>query len=275
MKKLLLPLLLFVFSACQSNPNVNCCRTPYDDPRGDRDAAYSQAVMKNTVKIREDLTVQDVSRPSSPDTPVSEGTFDTWFSGSGVVVKVDRVKEKSIILTAWHVCDSYSVGHTEVGLFATFKVVKESQVVVTVDNEELNFDVVYRDKDSDICLISVDEVLPSAARLADAMPPRGSFVDVVGSPKGTWGNYLVSMSRGQYFGLISIDVVLGKEEEPATKFKNFAYYGFAGIGGYSGSGIYYRGELVGIHTAGDQEYEHASYGPTITTIKKALKKAGY
>lgn len=266
MLKLVTVLLAVMLVSCATR-NKN----PYNDSRGDADAFYAQSLMSNTVLIREDywleaegLLAQTVS-VSEPMTIV----------GSGVVVESNLKSKKSIVLTAWHVCSKLPVGYTATSTFGTVKVVRDEQYVQAIDSKRLNIlKTLYLDKNSDTCVIEVDGFLPGKARLANEMPPRGALVDVVGAPEGKWGYYLAALQSGRYFGLTEIDIPF-RDDQSVTKMKDFAYYGFAGTKGFSGSGVYYKGRLIGLMTARSPNYEHASFGPSLKHIKQAMSKSGY
>ncbi len=264
MKKLLLVLMAVGLTSCATA----LANTPYDDSRGDPQAEYAQSLMKNAVKFEETISVEaDPKMLGLPNI-----TFDVRYVGSGVVVDRNDGNGKSLIMTAWHVCDHMVVGTTKEDKVATYKILKDKQQIITVTEEKLDFRVLYRNKNTDTCVVETSHTFPSEAVLADQMPPRGAYVSVVGAPEGNWGEYLVSMEDGRYFGLTTIRVPLADDDEP-TVMKDFAYYGTAGVGGYSGSAVYYRGELIGLHTAGSTDYEHASYGPPVNYLKDALEEA--
>lgn len=248
-------------------------QTPYEDDRGDRDARYAQSIMKNAVKFEETATVLITPTIVGDDAPTPKMT-NMVSSGSGVVVSVNERAGTSNVLTAWHVCDRYPIGYRQEDIFATYEVIEDEQVVITPDQKRIEvLGVLYRDKATDVCMVKVKYVFASYAELATEMPPRGATVHVVGAPLGEWGNFLVSMAEGRFFGYTDIKVLVGLDDEDATDMPDFAYYGFAGVGGYSGSGVYYRGKLIGLHTAGANRYEHASYGPALDALKRAMREA--
>lgn len=270
-KKLIFSLFMIAMvsacNACAHNP-----KDPYDDARGDKDAEYAQNLMRNAVKIEQKLKVEvtDAFFPGNSD------TFEGAVAGSGVVIARDLDTGRSAIATAWHVCDMYKVGDQEQMLWLTMKIVEKQKRVLTIDGQELEIlESVYEDKNNDICVLEVRHEFEGDSDIADDLPPRGAYVDVVGSPIGMWGDFMVSMERGRYFGKTDLEVLLSSKDEAATDMKNFSYYGIPVVGGYSGSGIYYRGKLVGLLTAASPKYEHMSFGPDIKDLRHALKKAGY
>jgi hypothetical protein len=266
MKNLLLGLLMLFSVSC-----VGAARTPYSDDRGDLDADYAQSIMRNAVKIEESITVRSTPYGGTAE-DIEERKMSS--SGSGVIVATDEQKGTSKVLTAWHVCDRYPVGYKVEGLFSDLEVIKDTQEVISASNKRIKIlSYLYRDKDSDICVIEIDHAFKYHAEFASEMPPRGAVVSVVGAPLGEWGKFMVSMQDGRYFGLTTIEVVAGIDDEEPTTMTDFAYYGFAGVGGYSGSGVYYKGKLIGLHTAGAGRYEHASYGPALDDITWAVGHA--
>ncbi len=264
MKNLFAAALLLVLTACSCTSGT---QTPYNSNPRDPNAAYAQPLMDATVKFEEEITVAPLV-----DGVVDEAqVFTGYTSGSGVVIDKNVELGTSRILTAWHVCDHMEVGEEISEFFFTLKVLQDRQYVITVDGQQLDFEVLHADRSTDICVVEVYHEFPSYAKLADEMPERGSYVAVVGAPEGNWGWYLASMSDGRYFGLTEIDVAM--DEKTTIHYTNYGYYGFAGVGGYSGSGIFYNGKLIGLMTAGSNGFEHAAYGPTLVAIRNALNKA--
>lgn len=195
-------------------------------------------------------------------------------SGSGVIVSNNKKNNTSVILTAWHVCDRFPVGFKVEGLFDTIEVVEEDQVVIASNMQDVKITkVLYKDKKTDTCVVEANHAFDHDADLADKMPPRGAMAQVVGAPLGEWGKFLVSMSDGRYLGSTTIQVLAGITDTIPTHMPDFAYYSFAGAPGYSGSGVYYDGKLVGLMTAGSDGYEHASYGPSVDALEWALQQA--
>lgn len=266
-------LAVFLFSCATTAGKITKESSPYTAPEGDADAAYIQPLMDSSVKIEETVKVKFTPNSLGLELGLEEGVDNFQVSGSGVVVESSSTANKSLVFTAWHVCDTYKIGHKAEDILGTYEVIESNQQVVTPAEEKIDiYKKAYLDKNTDTCVIIVKEYLPNHVDLADKMPPRGAFVDVVGAPEGNWGKYVVSSQRGRYQGLMNINVWLGNGDTKATSLKEFAYYGFAGVGGFSGSGIFYKGKLIGLHTAGSTRFEHSSFGPTVHQLKQAYKK---
>lgn len=282
MKKLLsaLALSMLALTACKSNSSESPDLTPYQDDRGDVATRQTQDMMDVAVKFEEKIKVKEViMSPLDPDAEaeqyLDEGSLAEYvISGSGVIVSNNKADNTSVILTAWHVCDRYPVGYKVDGWFSTLEVVDDEQIIVTNNMKRVKIlEVLYRDKDTDVCAVRAGRAFEHAAKLAPRMPPRGAPVTVVGAPLGEWGKYLVSTSDGKYFGTTSFDIMLGIDSRDPTRMNDFAYYGFAGVGGFSGSGVFYKGKLIGLMTAGSWDYEHASYGPSLEDVKWAVEQS--
>lgn len=271
-KVLSMLVLLSIVSCVKSFP-----KDPYSEYGGDLDAAYAQFLMRNAVKFYSETTVEVITNPVGALFNRKPGFHSGKYfnTGSGVVVARDGIRRTSAVLTAWHVCDRKEIGVVSANFVMTSRIVKYSQVVLSIKNEKIPVkDILYTDKFHDLCVVEIGDYLPYEAALATKMPVKGAVVEVVGSPLGFWGEYLVSMQSGRYFGNINLSVAL-KPGEKAIPLKGFSYYGFAGISGYSGSGVYYKGRLVGLMTMAHDDYEHSSFGPPLSTLKIALEKSGY
>ncbi len=250
--------------------------SPYNDGEGDKEATYAQSLMRDTVKFEERLKIKITPSvdpifvdlgDDSDGKPPEPKVVDLVSSGSGIIISNNKEDNTSVIFTAWHVCDRYPVGFKVDGMGATLEVVGDEQLVITNDLREVKIlEILYKDKETDVCAVKAAHAFKDHAEIATKMPPRGAIVAVVGAPQGSWGRDLVSMSDGRYFGKTTIQVKLGKSDTEPTFMIGFAYYGFAGVGGYSGSGVFYKGKLIGLMTAGSTEYEHACYGPTVDAL---------
>ncbi len=245
-------------------------RNPYSMGTNDRDADQAQFVMRSTVQLLEKIHVR---------VDMADGTSienDLKSSGSGVVVAVDTVRDRSLVLTAWHVCNTYPVGYTVEGAFgAKLVVMSDVSLVVTVDGRELAREVVYEDRDHDVCVVEVAGHAGEPATLADDLPPHGARLMSSAAPSGLWGEYNVSVRDGRFNGLWKgpdLVLQLSGTDEIETTLNEFVYWSIPGTPGVSGGGVYYKGSLLSIHSVGYRGTTEG-WGPNIKHIRRAVAEA--
>ena len=243
-------------------PHVIDARTrlrtaPYDQSilYGDVSTAERQKIVSQAVFIVEDVVIADIERV--------ETRIDRVSMGSGVVIAIDEDTDSSLVLTAEHVCsDTYGVG--EVVYFGRALVISTEKHVVTADGERLRAEVFYSDVANDICALEVSGIAGEPAEVGSFHPPRQALLLTAGAPNGHWGSGNINVVEG-YFSGIMLRPILG----------HMGYYQFSipVIGGMSGSGIYYRGQLVGIITIRSTRYGHIGWGPGINMVGPFIDQA--
>jgi hypothetical protein len=182
--------------------------------------------------------------------------------GSGTVLKGER--GKSLVLTNWHVCPT--------GDAVGYKVVLGDRVYRKV--RWLGSDEV-----ADLALLEVDAELP-AAELADEEPPVGAQLEVFGFESG-WdmvarkgkltdqiSYYLRSVKDGHYKSGPLYWNDRG-EQFYKTGAENLVS-DMVVFPGASGSGVFYKGKMVGVTWGSD--FEKTSTHVKLADIKRFMKK---
>jgi hypothetical protein len=191
-------------------------------------------------------------------------------SGSGAVVSYYASEDKSLVLTAWHVCETYEVGQRLNRMFYDIVITSVKRKVFSAENRSSEFSIIYQDKSNDLCIVETDGVVGNVASVAHDTPPHGAEIMTAGAPAGLWGIYNASIRDGRYQGVRSkvLRIWYGGE---MLSFKNFLYWSIPGRGGTSGSGVYYNGKLFSIHNASG--WTHSGYGPPTDKVRDAIHKA--
>lgn len=241
----LLILSMIVLSASLSC--VNILRT--DQP--DTDAFHRKHLTTHAVKMSTDIILLNVN-----------GEFkdvEGAYVGSGVIV--GHVNDKTIIVTANHVCKEKSGKKIE-----GYGLIMASDLnVITLDEKKHEATILLTDTSNDVCTVIVDGYVGQPAEVSKENPPIGAEVYTVGAPSGVWGKDLANITSGYYSGIRTKP--LGEDE------KNFNQYSIPVVGGQSGSGIFYRGKLIGIITHVLKKYPHVSWGPQAKHVEALVNKS--
>jgi S1-C subfamily serine protease len=183
--------------------------------------------------------------------------------GAGVVV--NQGPNKSLILTAAHVVDNDVNG----------LVSRDSDGVEFFigDKKEIRIELpdgtgcvglpVYVDTDKDLALVVAKCVIGQKVELGEE-PIQGSSVTIAGVPLG------IRLERGFVHGQGSFDgrIVSGLGEHNGK-----CLVTTPAVGGFSGSGVFYDGRLVGIVLAAHERYEHATLVACPSTLTKFFEDA--
>lgn len=235
MKSFFAILLAFFLSACTS-----CAPPIISGPWGyttDGEALKNQRLMRQTVMVVVAFGELDGEKT---ETRVSQG--------SGVVIDVKR--GSSLVMTADHVCAAGGE-----------KTIGRSTSVMTSEGEILPAVQIYHDKRNDLCLLSVLGVAGLPAKVGKIPPPLGGRVMNVGAPRGVFTKWLIPVVSGYVSGYAKMEGrLLMCSSLPA-------------VGGQSGSGVYYNGELVGILVMALGNYEHMAYVVMIDEVNSAIAEA--
>lgn len=215
----------------------------------DLEAEKKVSVMNHAVKISHDASIV-----------TKKGTFakvDGIITGSGAVVA--HVNGKTLIITADHVCGSPD----GINITSVF-VMKSDMYVITTGEKKVKAKILMKDAPNDVCTIMVDGYLGVPAPVSRENPPIGATVSSVGAPVGIWGKNLVVYVEGVYSGVKELSD-LGKQ------FGGFNQYSLPGVGGASGSGVFYNGHLIGIVTHVARKYNHVTWGPQAIAVSRIIE----
>jgi hypothetical protein len=238
MRKFLIPLFLFL-GACTKPVEL----TPEQS---------AQLMMKQTVKIQVAASVEVFYKN------VDLGPAAIGWSGSGVIVgNIDKNKGQSLILTAAHV--SSITREIELGIFKL--IVKDAAMSVQkLDGAFCNARPVVTDEQNDVGTILSDCKAGEVAELADELPPQGAMVQDVGAPLGFHPNDVFAIVDGRYQGLTDGFAPMVTLSVPV-------------VGGFSGSGLFYKGKVFGILTRGYDRFEHLSLGTSLEYLKNVVMES--
>ncbi len=214
---------LFVVSCCHGNKqiNLNAYKTRHVDAR---DAAVFISVK-------------------------GEGE-ETSIESSGSGVAVAHIGDKTVIMTAGHICKAVLVPGVDSSEF----------MVWNIEGRGFYSSIISISPHFDLCLLSVDEVLP-IARIAKDSPSSGDKVFYSGYPVGFYMPGLLHHFAGYMAGV-----------DPTGDH----LYNIPAIGGSSGSPVYNeKGEIVGILSAVMIEFHWMTFAVGTENILDFMENSGY
>jgi S1-C subfamily serine protease len=225
----------------------------------DRRASFRAQITKHAVKIQENIVLKDIQG--------NEHVVKS--SGSGAVINVDKKRNKSLILTAWHVCLKADPGRVVFG--GKGIVDRSTQEVITLDGDHYPARVVYQDPASDSCVMEADGIAGKPAELGDKTPPPGARIYTAGAPAGIWDVGVTNIEEGIMAGVRKSGVCV--KIDYVRCYKGFLQFSIPSVGGMSGSAVYYKGKIIGLVTAGSTRYEHVTWGPGPAALGVTVEKA--
>lgn len=224
----------------------------------DPEAKKNEDLMNQAVKISENV---DFIAPDG-----QEKHLDDVTSGSGAVIYVNEELDYSLVVTAYHVCEtSFEVGDMPIEGFLITGTEKE---VISRSGKKFSANIFYKDTKNDLCVMEVSGVAGQEAYVAPFYPPIGAKLDTAGAPLGEWDVGVVNVVSGIYAGI---------KKQPLNVegliFNNFIQWSIPTVGGMSGSGVYYKGRLISVVSAGTGDYANIGYGPNLEALDKVVKQA--
>ncbi len=209
---------------------VSCAYLP-PPSTPDNDVGRVRHEMATTVKINMHVVVD------AKDAPAWPGPFVTGWTGTGVIYAKDKAEHEVLILTANHVCEDPAEDiRTQFGVLHLREL---GMVVMFSDGYTTLARRIYQDVRHDVCVIVAYSDSGEVAELARARPPVGSRVTNPGSPRGMMEPGLVPYNEGFYAGVM-------RRSEGMALPQDVMYFTVPVQPGSSGSGVFYRGQLVGI-----------------------------
>lgn len=238
---------------------AGCGSTVLDAEEAERQQMLS--IESSTVRIP--IDVKAVEQTSGEEIEFQSG-------GSGTVVATDEEGDRSLVLTAWHVCRGFEVNDQVKFWWWSFKFTSVKAQVQTVTSQMLDYKIVAEDKEHDLCLLETNGYAGPAVNLAEGLPPRKGKIQAAGYPGGIWSRYGAYIEDGRFVSKWSEEMKyeLKMADKEPTVLKDFLYWTVPAIGGISGGGVYYRGELFSVFVAGS--WEHGGYGPSTKYVRKMV-----
>jgi S1-C subfamily serine protease len=253
MRKIFYAILCLLMTGCTSGCALKYRRPAWDDG-GDRDAAYAQRLMRQSVEVSHRMLI--LAPGSEEQKPLAPRLMGA--QGSGVVV--DVVRGSSVVLTAGHVCVSRKSFSVELapGVSVDAPVLAENFSVWTTDGKVLEAEVAYLDVTNDVCSLVVAGIAGEVATLGDD-PPVGAVVTHVGSPSGISWVHESFVADGRYMGRRKVTndgELLYLVSAPADH-------------GSSGGGVFYRGRLFGLVSRVHESFKHIAFLTGGEPLRKA------
>lgn len=259
-------MLLAAFALAIGSACVACAGPPKKSPgwpkTDDPVALAGQSIANSAVKVEQKFIINTKAlRDKGADI---EPFLESGGSGSGVVIAVNKDRWKgghaaTLVVTAHHVCEEAPFIEYDL-IFFTVKMEAFNYEldVVTHDGTKLAARIYFEDKENDLCLIEVDGIAGVPAPVAKTLPSPESPVMYAGAPKGEWGPYLVPVMDGRFTGVNG---------------DGFIVFTTPVAPGASGSGLFYRGELIGIVTMVNREFHNLGYGIHLKHVLELAKIA--
>jgi len=187
--------------------------------------------------------------------------------GTGTAFVIDTDGDKTIFMTAAHLCEEENTSSSIVpGMPGLFQVKRTNHLAV-VKNEMLHEieKVLYRDVYTDICIFVVNKKLSnSKLKIAKAPADYGEEVWTIGAPAGYFPPTAKPISRGLYSGN-------GVRVSTTGVHNEFSNYSLPTRQGMSGSPIMNsKGKVIGIVSAVHNEWHMILFSPTHKQVIDAI-----
>ena len=200
----------------------------------DSDGHDAREMMASTVKV---------------EIRVKQSSGFTGMDGSGFVVATDGHRKLSLVMTAAHVAlvnDQVAVGYAA------------TVVVKTLDDRSCTAAQWVVDVEHDIVILLVDCVAGNPVTFATTLPPQGATVSFSGAPMGLHPRGVFWVTEGRYLGIYNDGDVA---------------FSVPSHDGGSGSGIFYRGRVIGMFHRRDSIFEEATFGVSLEWLRQAMDTA--
>jgi S1-C subfamily serine protease len=178
-------------------------------------------------------TISDLSTmkdaPRTSFVKVEVATNEYVSTGSGIIV--NHVDEKTLILTAGHICKDNTVAMKVLDHYE-----KEYQVITFI-----------RSNEDDLCILVTNFISWPAIKVSKSQPQIGDKVYNIAAPMGIHGPNMSLSFEGHYQGQMR----LKEEKHPLD------IHSVSGMGGSSGSPIFNnKWEIIGIVSRGITDFQH-------------------
>ena len=179
-----------------------------------------------------------------------DGEEETLIESSGSGVAVAHVGDKTVIMTAGHICKAVLVPGVNSSEF----------MIWNREGKGLYSSIISISPHFDLCLLSVDEILP-IARIAKKSPSSGEKIYYSGYPAGFYLPGVMHHFEGYMAGVDPVGDHL---------------YNIPATGGSSGSPVYNkRGEIVGILSAVMVEFHWMTFAVGTENILDFMENSGF
>jgi len=230
-----------------------------------QEGSDAREAMSSTVKIytkvsghRTNLASVLGINASMPEGTKEKSEEKSW-TGSGVVVRNNFDKKESLILSVAHVThpQKTTLEIDESG-FYFFQIDKIEMMVERLDGEKCAAFPMAGNEKQDLSVIKSTCIAGEARELADELPPVGASVMISGAALGYHPKNIFIVTDGRFMGLDE------NNEEIIT---------LPSAPGHSGSGIFYKGKVIGLLSKRTIHYEHISICVSLENAKTLLQLA--
>jgi hypothetical protein len=182
--------------------------------------------------------------------------------GAGTSFVIDYIGGRTIMMSAAHLCEPYIIepegAEESIPLKIIFEIgIIQGDFLLLVDN------ILYVDRETDICVFSVPVELGVKIEISKKPPKYGENVWSIGAPTG----YFPETAKPITHGLFSGDAERRLMDGGLLPFSNF---NMPTVPGMSGSPIINKkGDVVGLVSAVSSEWHMISYSPTLKQLRDA------
>ncbi len=183
--------------------------------------------------------------------------------GVGTSFIIDIQQDKTTLMTAAHLCEPRTtIDEAPLEIMGLFETKFEMAVIHREDMIEVS-DIIYFDRETDICIFTVPEMIGRELKISKTDPRYGDGVWSIGAPTGYFPQSAKPITRGLFSGR-------ALRTDKDGNYIEFFNFNMPTIGGMSGSPIINKkGEVVGMVSAVNQDWHLISYSPTLYQILKA------
>ena len=220
----------------------------------------ARSAMKSSVKIHAKLIGKRKNILKVTSEANEDEKIEMSWSGSGVVVRNDYNRKQSLLLSVHHVThpEPLMLRIDEKGIYIV-KVESLKLQIETLDGTMCEANPIAGNFKQDLSVISSKCIAGEAVQLADELPPVGANVMISGAALGFHPKGIFIVTDGRFMG---IDEESG--EEVIT---------LPSAPGHSGSGVFYKGKIIGLLSKRTIHYEHISLCVSLENARTLLELA--
>ena len=217
---------------------------PFGDTRGDSAAANVQKMMQSAVYTEIGYTL---------NTALADGGISAEEMGSyGSGIVVGRCGNDTVVLTVAHICETP----------AEITDIK----IIDSDHSIGSGVIIFQDNDRDVCLLRISSSIGARSAVMSRYDPViGSEVFTTGFPGGRRWDSGISFFTGNVYSV--------KERQPDVNIPKAYITSIPVMVGLSGSGVFYKNELVGMVRAVMTNFHHTSYIIPVSEFRIPVENA--
>lgn len=190
----------------------------------------------------------------------------TEISHSGTAWIAGYTKDRTLLITAGHVCPNLTLYKTGSDLIGDLPVIGTKMSLLGADSEDEiePVEVISDDDEIDLCMISAPGIFGTALPIANRLPKYGATVEYAGAPHGHFGHGIAPIFDGR---------IAGRGYPFSKEHGEFVIIDTPSGPGASGSPVLYDGRVIGVIVAGYKDFWNEMACVPYDVIKKFEKDA--